>query len=295
MNQTIGIVVTYNRKEMLRTCLEKLLGQEGASCDVLVVDNGSTDGTEEAIRDLVDQKQVLYCTTGKNLGGAGGFNYGMRKAVEMGYTYVWAMDDDTYPEKDALAELLKADRKLNGQYGFLSSIAYWTDGSICNMNRQHIAIGKKLCQFNKKAEPVIMASFVAFFLKTETIRRVGLPISEFFIWSDDLEYSRRISKELPCYAVTESKVVHAMGSNSKVGIEHDSVDRLWRYQYLYRNECYVYRREGLYGRAFLFSRVILHTLRVLFHAREAKRQKLKTIWSSYRSGKKFYPPIEKVE
>ena len=40
---------------------------------------------------------------------------------------------------------------------------------------------------------IIMATFVSLFIKAETIRKVGLPIKDFFIWSDDLEYTRRIS------------------------------------------------------------------------------------------------------
>lgn len=295
MNPVAAVVVTHNRKDMLATCLRKLRQQEGAACDILVIDNASSDGTENMIRERFPEPEIRYFNTGANLGGAGGFSFGMRKAVELGYDFIWAMDDDTYAESDALKALLKADRALNGNYGFLSGLALWTDGTVCTMNRQHTSLRGFMSGREQGPVPVIMVTFVSFFVKSETVREFGLPIKEFVIWSDDYEYSRRISRKLPCYAIPESRVVHAMASNQKVGIEHDSRDRLWRYEKLYRNEVYVYRREGLRGLAFLFLRVNLHRARVLLHAEDMKREKLRVIGRSFRSGFRFHPAIEYVD
>ena len=69
----VAIVVTYNRLTLLRECLDALLKND---CDILVVDNASTDGTKEAVKqEYVDK--VIYKNTGKNIGGAGGFNFGL--------------------------------------------------------------------------------------------------------------------------------------------------------------------------------------------------------------------------
>ena len=86
-----------------------------------------------------------------------------------------------------------------------------------------------------------------------------------------------------------------MAGNQKVGIEHDTPDRLWRYEKLYRNEVYVYRREGLKGLAFLFLRVNLHRARVLLHGDSMKQEKLRVITRSFRSGFRFHPAIEYVD
>ena len=295
MNAVAALVVTYNRKDMLAACLRKLREQEGAACDILVVDNASTDGTEDMVRETFSAPEIRYFNTGANLGGAGGFSFGMRKAVELGYPYIWAMDDDTYAEPDALKALLDADRTLDGNYGFLSGLALWTDGTICNMNRQHTSLRGRLTGEEQCLTPVIMATFVSFFVKAETVQAFGLPIRDFVIWSDDLEFSRRISQKLPCYVVPESRVIHAMTGNQKVGIEHDTPDRLWRYEKMYRNEVYVYRREGFPGLLFLFLRVNLHRVRVLLHAGRGKREKLRVIGRSFRSGFHFHPPIEYVD
>ena len=118
--------------------------REGESCDIIIVDNASTDGTADFVRCQYNVPEVLYMNTGANLGGAGGFQYGVKKAVLMGYDYVWLMDDDTLPEKTALNRLLEVNRELNGKWGFLSSVAYWTDGSICRMNIQKKNIYKHI-------------------------------------------------------------------------------------------------------------------------------------------------------
>ncbi|MBE5789063.1 MAG: glycosyltransferase [Clostridiales bacterium] len=293
MHKTVAIVVTFNRKDMLQECIHRLLEQTEA-CDILIIDNASTDGTYDAISQFIGGERIRYYNTDKNIGGAGGFNYGLRKAYEIGYQYFWLMDDDTYPEKDALSKLLKADAQLNHEYGFLSSMAYWKDGSPCNMNIQRTSLNKKITGTEKDNTKIIMATFVSFFLKRETVEQYGLPISEFFIWSDDLEYSRRISVNQPGYFVPQSRVLHAMSSNEKVGIEKDGKERLWRYVYLYRNEVYVFRREGINGWIYLVCRLILHSVRVLSHKGSDKKEKLRLIWKSFFHGIKFHPEIDFV-
>ena len=292
VKDVVAIVVTYNRKAMLLECVEHLLQQQNAHADILVVDNASTDGTAEALQELINDSKVFYCNTGANLGGAGGFQFGVIEAIRRGYKYLWLMDDDVNPAADCLEALLRADKELNGQYGFLSSVAKWRDGSVCRMNIQKTALNKKIEDYSSPIVPVIMATFVSFFFKAETAIQFGLPIKEFFIWADDLEYSRRISLKMPCYVVTDSLVLHNMASNNKVGIESESDDRLWRYEYLYRNEVYLYSREGIRAKLYLFLRVILHITRVIFKARESKRKKISVIFGSYRKGFKFKPEIE---
>ena len=217
----------------------------------------------------------------------------MKLALKLGYQYIWLMDDDTEVREDALSALFEADRRLQGNYGFLSGVAYFrkTD-ELCSMNIQRAGRHTKVSDYASPFVPVVMATFVSFFVKAETVRTFGLPIREFFIWADDLEYSRRISRKLPCYMVPGSRADHMMNSNEKVGIEQESSDRLWRYRCLYRNERYLYRREGIAGSAYLLLRVLYHSVKVLTRAKSGKTEKLGTIWRSYRDGRKFRPQIE---
>ena len=133
------IVVTFNRKKMLKECIEALLKQSYDNQEILVIDNASTDGTKDYIKKLIDHKKVFYYNTGKNSGGAGGFNYGVREALKHGYDYLWLMDDDSIAEdKDALKILVEKAAYLKDNFSFLAGLVKWTDGSLCTMNVQKL-------------------------------------------------------------------------------------------------------------------------------------------------------------
>lgn len=286
----LAIVVTYNRKELLTECLEALLHQECSFLDVLIVDNASTDGTYEYIEPILKNKRVIYENTGANIGGAGGFNYGMKIAVKLNYDYVWMMDDDTIVKKDSLTKLLEADEKLKGNYGFLSSRALWTDGNICRMNRQKLKRGEQ----NKELPKICFASFVAFFTKTDVIREVGLPIKEFFIWADDVEYSHRIQLKYDCYLVPNSEVIHKTKNNIGSNIAKDD-ERIERYKYAFRNETFIARKKNINGKLYEFAKNCFQILRVLLVSKKYKFKKIKIILSSIYEGLfRFNPKIEYI-
>ncbi|MBP3892235.1 MAG: glycosyltransferase family 2 protein [Solobacterium sp.] len=285
------VVVTYNRKELLKECMEALSAQSYQDCAILVVDNASTDGTLEEIEKYIDHQKVHYFNTGENLGGAGGFNYGLKKAVELGSQYVWLMDDDTITKEDALEKLVSFAKEKNNTFGFLAGKVLWKDGSICEMNIPRVTMTKNLKEFDQPTM-VFMSSFVSLFLKTDTIKEVGYPIKEFFIWTDDWEYTRRISMKYPCYFVPSSVVVHKTKNKQGAKIASATKEQLSRFSYLYRNDVYLYRREGLKGYLYLFARVLLHSLRVLASKSSNKKEKIATIINATKEGFAFHPNIE---
>lgn len=296
MKNVAAVIVTYNRKHLLERCVELLLEQKGAVCDVVVVDNASTDGTAEMIREKFCLDTVIYENTGANLGGAGGFQYGLRSALRLGYEYIWIMDDDTLPENTALAELLKADKILAGKWGFLSSAAYWTDGSICKANRQkkNVFVFVKDCEFENALIPVQFGSFVSLFVKSSIVKEVGLPIGEYFIWTDDYEFCGRISKRYPCYVVPASKVIHAMKGNMKANVVTDSMERVERYKCLFRNDVHCYRQFGLWGWMYIIFKDAYTTIKIIFKSKGEKLQRLKAVFCGFTAGLQFHPVVEQV-
>ena len=291
-----AIVVTYNRKELLKECINALLDQDYENCDVLVIDNASTDGTENYIAEEIKNKKVKYYNTGANLGGAGGFNYGMRKAVEEKYEYAWVMDDDCIVQKDTLEKLLIADGKIK-EYGFLASKVLWGNKEVCKMNIQKKDLFHQVSEeeYQKNDyQKIIMSTFVSFFIKTAVIKEIGLPIKEFFIWADDLEYSRRISKKYECYLIKDSIVNHKTKTNIGSNIAIDSEEKLNRYEYAYRNEMYLMRREGLVGRLYMFIKKRIHIYRVHKAKPTELKKRIRIIKDSIKKGKKFNPKIEYV-
>ena len=295
-NQVAAVVVTYNRLPLLQKCIKSLCAQT-AACDILVVNNASTDDTAQWLEKQEKAHILTTRNTGSNLGGAGGFNFGMRWAVEEGYQYLWLMDDDCLPEPDALENLLKADRLLNGNYGWLSSRALWTDGSECRMNRQKL---KKTSRngpvSNDELIQAVQATFVSLFLRTETVRAFGLPIKEFFIWGDDVEYTRRIAVRgnRSSYVADQSRVIHAMRDNGGSSIATDP-ERIDRYRYAYRNEAFTFRQEGVRGVCFYLAKCGLNFCRILLKAPDRKRKRIHILLGSMLEGMAFNPKIERIE
>ena len=292
-NSIVAIVVTYNRKALLLKCLDCLEAQT-LRPDILVVDNASTDGTGQALAPKIDAGRLRYENTGANLGGAGGFQFGVRRAVELGYDCVWIMDDDSMPTPTALEKLMAAAGEL-GQFGYLSGKTLWTDGSICKMNVQRDRTMGNITDFSPRLIPSGAATFVSLLVPARVIRDVGLPIGEFFIWADDLEYTRRISRAYPCWVVTDSVTVHSCETNNGGNIATDRPERIDRYRYAYRNEVYVYRREGPRGFARLLLRTPLHIFRVLTRSDSLRAKRIGVILSGTLKGIAFRPGIEYVE
>ena len=292
----IAVIVTYNRLEMLKQCLPCLLGQS-CPCDILVVDNASEDGTQEYLSQRY-MDQIQYFNTGVNLGGAGGFHIGMRKAVEYGYRYVWIMDDDCFPDVRSLEKLMEADQLLGGDenYGFLSSCVLWKDGKECVMNRQRVAKDyyRHIELLNYGILSVVQATFVSLLIPAKTIRRFGLPYKEYFIWGDDIEYTRRIAMigRKPCYLVGQSRVVHAMKQNIGSDVSVDELSRMTRYRLSVRNEFYTYHQQGFFGICLFYFRCFRAIYRICTKSKDHRLLSMKTVFAGIAEGILFRPKVE---
>lgn len=303
---TAAVVVTYKRDELLAQCLRCLCLQTVAEkMDIIVVDNGGAGRSTleeipqvrevEEIRDfLEDGGRIRYENTGENLGGAGGFSLGMEEAVRLGYQLVWVMDDDTQPEPGALEALLEVHEDKRDRYGFLSSKALWKDGSLNRMNIQRRSLTMKVRDHQSPAVPVVMASFVSLLVPARVIKNMGLPIREFGTWTDDWEFTRRISRAYPAYLVNGSRVLHMTCENRGANIASDEDRPVSRYEMMYRNDVYLYRREGLNGFVYETRRLIGHWFRIVFTAHE-KRKRLGAMFRGTRAGLDFRPEIRYPE
>ena len=326
-----AVVVTYNRKELLAECIQALLAQTvsqvvggiaaesantekteggavGCELEILVVDNASTDGTASFLAPLLEREpRVHYMFLEKNMGGAGGFCAGMKRAVEEGCDYVWIMDDDTIPKPQALekllgaADVLEESRKENRSagFGFLSSEVLWTDGTPCRMNRQHFLDAGDRKQEELRARyglrPVDQATFVSLLFSAEVIAEMGLPVREYFIWGDDKEYTLRLAAAYPCYYVPESVVVHKMGQNTGSNITLDSAERISRYFYAYRNDLATAKRRGIKDILIYFAAFGLNMARILTRSPDHKRDRLAVMWRGMLAGVQFAPKVEFAE
>jgi len=206
------VVLTFNRRELLTECLEAVRAQTRAPDRVIVVDNASTDGTRELVRERFAELELLALT--ENSGPAGGFAAGIRAAHAGGHGWIWLMDDDTIPEPSALAELLAgaARAPAHAPSLLLASTVLWRDGRVHPMNKP-IADRRRTGELAEAAGRGLLllrhATWVSLLLRREAVDAFGLPPAHFFMWTEDVEYTSRILRDGHGYAVPESVVHHA--------------------------------------------------------------------------------------
>jgi GT2 family glycosyltransferase len=101
------VFATMNRREAALGCVRALAAQTVSPWLVVVADNGSTDGTVEALEgagNLPFRLEVRRMA--ENLGNAGGVEAAMAVAMAAGAAAVWVLDDDSWPQPAALEALL---------------------------------------------------------------------------------------------------------------------------------------------------------------------------------------------
>lgn len=116
MSKVLIIVVSYNGVAHLPNCLFPLR-QHSDNLKFLVVDNGSTDGTPEIIKQ--DYPFVELIETGKNLGFGAANNIGLKKAIDEGYDYVYLLNQDAWIEPEDILKLIEIAER-NPEYGIIT-------------------------------------------------------------------------------------------------------------------------------------------------------------------------------
>lgn len=116
MYKIIVIIITYNAKKWIDKCIGST-NQSTIPLDVLIVDNGSTDGTQNHIKTLYPN--IIFKQNNTNLGFGKANNIGMQYAIDNDYDYIYLLNQDAWL-MPATIEKLVAIHKSNPQYGILS-------------------------------------------------------------------------------------------------------------------------------------------------------------------------------
>ena len=110
MTKVAAVIVAYNNKEMLRSLILDLYAQTRKLDEIIVIDNGSIDGTSSMMAS--EFSIVRYVQFEKNKGSAGGFHEGIKIACERN-DLIWLLDDDVSVDREALSFLLNRIELLN--------------------------------------------------------------------------------------------------------------------------------------------------------------------------------------
>lgn len=100
------LILNWNGRELTIDCLDSLIPVETPNVELIVVDNGSTDGSVEAIRGRFGNR-VTVIANEHNLGFAGGNNAGIRYALDAGADFVLLLNNDTVVDAALIDHLLQ--------------------------------------------------------------------------------------------------------------------------------------------------------------------------------------------
>ncbi len=128
------IIVSYNAMPWLDRCLGSVR-QSSLPADVLMVDNGSTDGTPEHVRGNYPEVRLLV--QDGNLGFGRANNAGLKIALDEGYDYVYLLNQDAWIFPDTLSLLVGAMRKAP-DFGILSPMQLAADGRLDSRFARHL-------------------------------------------------------------------------------------------------------------------------------------------------------------
>jgi len=249
-----AVVVTFNRKDLLAECLDALLRQSNPVNRIFVVDQASTDGTAELLkqRSYLENSRITYSRAEQNTGGAGGFQRGVEMACKGGFDWIWLLDDDAIAEPDALKRMLPYTTLPN--VCAVANAKMRADGTL---DEGHFALEK---DNSLDSEPPFLtfSSFVGLMVARHTVGQIGFPKAEFFLQGDDTEYCIRILKAGRIVLARDSVLLHKEISRPKELIRRFgkdytiySKDRFCFQYFLWRNRVWI----ELYARGFRPGRI----------------------------------------
>lgn len=213
------VIVTFNRRELLERCLKAIANQTNKPQQVLIIDNASTDGTQEWVEDWLVQHipQGRLSKLDSNIGGAGGFAHGMEIAMDGRCDWVWMMDDDAEPCPDALEQLLKEPLNTSNIY---SSVAISGENLAWPIIPSSSTCGPLLRPSDlRPLMEVSSVPFLGILISAELIKKIGYPDAGYFFQFDDVEYCLRSRKAgASIILIGSSRINHPLAKRYPVRI-----------------------------------------------------------------------------
>ena len=278
-----AVIVTYNRKELLSQNIEMLLKQTMTVDSIIIVDNCSSDGTYEYLKNCGwTTEPFLYLKTETNIGGAGGFYTGVKAAYEAGADWIVLMDDDGRMADEHTMEILyRAARKLYDENRgerklFVNALVQKGELLSFKIDHMYTVVEAMMAAKNGLIEGAANP-FNGTLISRELVSDIGYPKKEFFIKGDEVDYKQR-ALDAGAYVgtVTEAKYIHPRPETVEktvLGVKVPFfVEAPWKEYYAARNFTYMYKLQEWY-KGILFELIFVKLLAVI----SLKCKKMETI------------------
>jgi|GEM_PF-921956 len=221
-----AVICNWNKQHDVAKCVESVLKSslQGINLDVVVVDNASTDQSVPILTETFGTRITLIKNE-KNLGGAGGFNTGLRYAMEANrYSAVWLLDNDVVVDPLCAAELM-AELRKSGENAIIGSLILRMDAPTTVQElgafiRRRSVSNKRdfsLEQVPDIPEVVDYVPACSLMVDMDKLKKVGVMDDGYFLYFDDVEWCTRFRKSgYRVLAAPRSRVWHKEGGRNKV-------------------------------------------------------------------------------
>ncbi|RJQ35840.1 glycosyltransferase family 2 protein [Candidatus Microgenomates bacterium] len=240
------IVLTWNSKEFIEKCINSVLASTYPT-EILIIDNNSTDGTEEYIRKKFNS--VKFIQNNKNLGYAGGNNVGIREALKMKADFIFILNPDATIAQNCISELVNT-MLLDTEIGMASPKIYyqsnpkkiWFAGGIIDWKKgltPHIGYNEvDRGQYNSNSYMDRVCG-CAVMIRTESLNKIGLLDENYFLYFEETDLSVRFTNNrYKLLYVSEAECWHKTSSSTG-----GHFSPLYQY-YMTRNNLYFMSKYG---------------------------------------------------
>ncbi|MBL0176432.1 MAG: glycosyltransferase family 2 protein [Ignavibacteria bacterium] len=294
-----AVILNHNGFDDTVACVDSLARAGYAHLPLVIVDNASPDSSGEALRARFPQHTVLLHHA--NDGFAAGMNEGIRRALDDGAEFVLVMNNDIVVEAGFLDGMV-AHLASHPRTGIATCKAYLSsDPSRRYMTGGHLSLPR--CNVapltEAEAETAMRVPFISgciFLARAAVFRECGLMDESFFLYFEDLEFSRRVATRWELWYLPDGVIHHKSGG----GTGWSAYTSTYHY-YMNRNRFLVFRGDGLARRAYVLLYSTLNTIAksavILASSRngDESRDKLRALWRGLRDGAAlFFSPSRRA-
>lgn len=201
-----ALIVSFNRLGMLQRCVASLRAQTRKLDGIIVMDSS----TRSEVINWLDAQSDITTKSIENVGSAGSMHYGLQVGCELGYDWLWLMDDDVHVTPDALQELLNGLQK-RPQLQFINSLCVRdNDASRPSMgavswrnNANNYLFGQVVLTVDEVRKHADADGFFdsiggqlyhGSLISCALVEQVGVPIKEYFTRGEEVEYGLRMMR-----------------------------------------------------------------------------------------------------